>query len=362
MSARRKKDATIHAIEQRVFSEATSSDAELEDICSCPPISSLCLLSATEHDTEMQECADEGNDLLLPTPPALNEVLRTRLHTLFPSIPSLSILLLHVSQLEHIHMTPQMEVVHKRRRYHPSTSVVEQILTNVRRAVRTEDSMYLDSGKGAAIIFPHVDQQGMYTILERVYNNVNLLQAETIVPPLTHETDIVLGIGSYPEQGPSLEHVLASAGCVAHRFTLRPAITSYLWDSMPTGESALPLHDALDFTMQEDNETQQTPLPLATCSTQESTSVVSSIPDATPAPFLQLPTVLSARLKNLLSYQVATLFQCVPVGRDHNRLTIAMANPTDTYAIRTLHEVTGMRIFPVSCDNDALNTLLAERW
>ncbi|GAC1682943.1 MAG: hypothetical protein PVS3B3_03440 [Ktedonobacteraceae bacterium] len=256
-------------------------------------------------------------------------------------------------------MTPETEVVHKRRRYHPTAGVVEQILTNVRRAVRTEDSLYLDTGKGAAILFPDVDQRGAYSILERVYNNVNLLQAETIVPPLTHETDIVLGIASYPEQGPSLEQVLASAGRVVHRLTLRPAIAMHLWDTMPSTESTLPPDTLLDSTYN-DGDAQHTTLHVSPVT--QSASMSPSTQDTMPIPFLRLPTTLSTRLKNILPYKIASQLRCVPVGRDHNRLTLAMADPTDADVIHTLYERTGCSIFPVSCDKDALEALLAEPW
>ncbi len=356
MSTRR-KDTTVNTNKQYTSSKTTSTITQL-DICSCAPISSLCVLSTQEQERETPGWHDEEDDQFLPVPLALNTLLRTHVQLLLPSSTSLSILLLHVSQLEDIQMTMETETIRKRRRYHPSASVVEQIVTNVRRAVRTEDSMYLDTGKGAAILFPDVDQQGAYTILERVYNSVNLLQAETIVPPLTHETDIVLGIGSYPEQGHSLEHVLARAGRVIHRLTLRPAITSHLWDTMPAAESTSSFHDTFDTETQDDANTQSTflKLPLPTH------GVPLSAQEITPVPFLRLPATLSKRLKSLLSYSVATQFRCVPVGRDHNRLTLAMADPTDTSAISILHESTGMSIFPVSCDKDTLNALLAEPW
>ncbi len=356
MSTRR-KDTTVNATKHVASLEAISDISEL-DICSCAPASSLCLLSPQEQERETQAWHNEEDNPLLPIPLALNTLLRTHMQLLLPSCTSLSVLLLHVSQLENIHMTPETEVVRERRRYHPSASVVEQIVTNVRRAVRTEDSMYLDTGKGAAILFPNVDQQGAYTIIERVHNNVNLLQAETIVPPLTHETDIVLGIGSYPEQGRSLEHVLASASRVMYRLTLRPAITAHLWDTMPLAESIMPSYDPFDAETQDDENTQPPfltlPLPAH--------KVLPPTQETSPVPFLQLPTTVSKRLKSLLSHSVATKFRCVPVGRDHNRLTLAMADPTDTSAISALHKSTGMSIFPVSCDTDALNALLAEQW
>ena len=68
------------------------------------------------------------------------------------------------------------------------------------------------------------------------------------------------------------------------------------------------------------------------------------------------------RLKLLIPYALAMELRCAPVGRDHNRLTVAMANPTDMRAIYHLREATGMTIFPVSCEASALETLLASGW
>ncbi len=342
MSTRR-KDTMIKTSEMK-------NAPELE-ICSCPPLSTLCLQSARE-----QEGQEEYQ--LLPVSPTLNTLIRTRMQELLTSTLSVSILLLHVSQLEGIYITPENEVVHKRKRFHPSATIVEQVLTNVRRAVRVEDNVYSDMGKGAAILFPHVDRQGACMILERVYHSVNLLQSETLVPPLTLETNIMLSIASYPEQGQSLEDVFACAGRVVQHMTLRPAITQHLWDTMPSAEHPLPFLDAFDLEGR-DNENTQSMALVHSLAGQDAHSVTR---DTTPFPFLQLPPSLSKRMKNLLPYKTATQFSCVPVGRDHNRLTLAMANPMDAAAISAIHEHTGMSIFPVSCDKDALAALLAERW
>lgn len=322
------------------------------EICSCLPLS-------PQHPSGMEESmeADENEQPLL-APPTLLSLLRTRMQSLLSSVSTLSILLLHVSQLEHIQFSASTGVLHRRKRFHPSDGVVEQILTNVRRAVRTSDDMYLDTGKGAAIIFPNVNGQGAYTILERVYNSVNLLQAETIVPPLSLETDIVMSIVSYPEQGQSLEAVLGSADRVTRHLTLRPAVTPHLWDTMPPGGSTLPFLDTLE-SQQQDGQCAQR---IASAHAPTEQCAHMSNRDTTSVPYLQLPSSLSKRMKSLLSYKIATQFSCIPVGRDHNRLTLAMANPTDTDAINALRERTGMVIFPVSCDREALEALLAEHW
>ncbi len=340
------------------------SETEIE-LCTCPPVSSLCLLSTEQgiyQDYVMQKW-DENYDAILPVHPMLNDTLHTHVQALFPAIPSFSVLLLHVSQLEHIYIPPETTVVHKRRRYHPAATILEQVMVNVRRAIRDNDLVYLNKGSGAALIFPDVDRQGILKITERIYNSITLLQAETLLPPLTYETDIVLGIGSYPEQGSALEQVLASAGRVHYRLTLRPAITR-LWDTMPMAEQGV-----ADDTMQSDADpqrgyTEYTLLatnPLQSSTTNDFESINSSARNII-VPFLQLPTQLSTRLKSLIAYGTASRLRCVAVGRDHQRLTIAMADPTDTEAIDALHELTHMTIFPVACDKDALDILLKTKW
>ena len=326
------------------------------ELCLCPPASSLCLLP--EYQNRSMQTGNEGQSSFLPVHETLNTILRFQLQTLFPSAPSLSVLLLHVSQLEHIQISPETAVVHKRQRYHASASIVEQVMVNVRRAIRSEDLVYIDAGRGAAIIFPDVDAGGAHKIIERVYNNVNLLQAETLIPPLTHETEIVLGIGSYSEQSTSLEQLLTSASRIFYRLTLRPAITPHLWDTMPPAGFPSSAEDDDTQTPNEFDEDGEIP----TDSTDDLLIANSSIQDFKAIPYLRLPNALSTRLKSLIPYDIASRFRCVPVGRDHQRLTVAMADPTDTKTIQKLHEATHMSIFPVSCDSKALDQLLETKW
>ncbi|TMD62509.1 MAG: hypothetical protein E6I97_26610, partial [Chloroflexi bacterium] len=79
-------------------------------------------------------------------------------------------------------------------------------------------------------------------------------------------------------------------------------------------------------------------------------------------PFMQLPDRLPPRLKQLIPYQVALELSCVPVGRNHHCVTVAMADPSNSNALRSLRLVTDLAIFPVSCDVAALNTLLRKKW
>lgn len=304
--------------------------------CHCLPLSSIQVVPSQDQE----ETIDDDN--VTPASAEMNALIRVKLEGCFPRSTPLSLLLLHVSQLEDVHIDPQSALLHKRQRYHASASFLEQVLVNVRRAIRDDDELLIHEGIGAAIIFPGVDLQGVAGILERVSHHVDLLQAETVIPPLQRETDIALGVGSYPESGPSVEHLLYHVSIMAHRFSLRPAISEQLGGMSTTREEV------------------ETPFGCDQHDDQHQAPKVSQ--GQGKIPFMQLPDRLSPRLKQLIPYQVALELSCVPVGRNHHCVTVAMADPSNSNALRTLRGVTGLAIFPVSCDVAALNTLLRNKW
>jgi hypothetical protein len=173
--------------------------------------------------------------------------------------------------------------------------------------------------------------------LERIYRSVSLLRAETVIPPLKRETDIVIGIGSHLEAGTSLEHLLSQTSTIARRLTLRPAIASHFWGVMS------PLSEPEEILLRPPQEYKR-------------------LHQGSSVPFMELPTQLPRRLKQLIPYHIALELHCAPVGRDHHCLTVAIADPTNKNTIRLLEEITSLTIFPVSCDLSALNTLLADKW
>jgi Type II secretion system (T2SS), protein E, N-terminal domain len=208
------------------------------------------------------------------------------------------------------------------------------VMVNVRRVMRTEDQVLLQEHVGAAIILPDVDAQGAYSILERVYRSISLLQAETVIPPLELDTTLLMGMGTYPESGPSVEQLLYSAGMTARRFTLRSAITTQMWDM----QSLLAAEDEREDEQAQGSKGQPG------------------------VPFMRLPKEVPQRLKHFLPYPLALELRCAPVGRDHHCLTVAMVDPTGSGNIDRLRAVTGMAIFPVCCDLEELYTLLAKKW
>ena len=309
-------------------------DSPAGERCDCPPLSPL-------H--RAPGLSPESGAEIVPVTPAtqeLNRHVRSRLAALFPRSTPLSLLLIHISQLDHVHITPKTVVLHKRHRYHAPSSFLEQVLTNAQRVMRRTDQVIVHQGTGAAIILPDVDQEGAFSVVERFFHSINLLQPETVIPPLKRETDITIGIGSYPRPGKSLEELLYHAGCVTHNLTLRPAVTTQL-----RGSKA-PLMAEISAGQTLDDEA-------GSPHTGQGNSGI---------PYMQLPARLSQSLKRLVPHSIARELRCIPVGRDHNRLTVAMAYPTDTQALTRLQSVTGMVIFPVACDISALDAMLAKEW
>jgi hypothetical protein len=270
----------------------------------------------------------------------LNSSLRAQLENYFPRSAPLSVLLLHISQLEHIHINPKSALLYKRHRYHVPPSLLEQVLISVRRTIRSSDHILVHLGASIAIMLPDVDHEGSLTILERVYHSLNLLQPETIIPPLKRETVITLGIGSYPKPGTSLEELLYQTGFIASRITLRPAVMTQLHDTR--------LISLVEFNLYDRNQD------------EKNDSLIAARNSG--IPFMQLPARLSSHLKHLIPYTLACELRCAPVGRDHNRLTVAMALPTNAQAIDRLRATTSMTIFPVACEAQALDDLLEQCW
>lgn len=384
--------------EQGTTLKALANAQEQLELCVCFPLSTSVL--PAQMETSIPDESFFNDAPIVPTTPQLNHVLCTHLKHLLPRTAPLSVLLLHVSQLEQPMLTLDGEHTQQRRRYHVSQHVLTQILNNVQRTIRNRDQLLVEEGVGAAMLFPSVDEQGIENIVERIYRSICLLQAETIVPPLRRVTDIVLGCGTYTRQDSfqqdkeqAIEELLTHTGRIARRLLLRPALTTSLWETMP---HATPLtlaasslqntveQDGLDNTPADVQEYQLdehqgkrhitlTPSPRrqsvqrgeASKIAHLNTPTYPTLPMQQPTssiPFLHLPTKLSPRLKHLIPYSLACQLRCAPVGRDHHTLTVAMADPSDDNALQRLQESTGMTIFPVSCEDEALDVLLAERW
>jgi len=308
----------------------TTSIPSLEQI---PPERCTCHSLSPVHKKIVNAKLEAEKEEIVPTSSILHTRLSNTLQTLFPRSTPLSIFLLHISQWDRIHSTQQLTLP-QRQHYHVSSDLMEQVIVNVRRVMRADDQIFLQEQAGAAIVFPNVDQQGAYIILERIYHSVCLLQAETLLPPLTLNTTILMGMSSYPEPASSLEQLLYFTSLAARCFTLRPAITTQLWHTSST---------QIQETASKEEHSQPTK-------------------GQTGFPFMNLPSTIPPRLQLLIPHALATELRCVPVGRNHECLTVAMAEPTNHEYVQRLHNATGLAIFPVSCDLEELFTLLTKIW
>lgn len=304
--------------------------------CLCVPLSPLCQSSVeVEAGQEESALAYEPLQYVRAT-----STLRAKLSTLvqdwLPETSALSVFVLHVSQVEQPPVSSLRAPLQPRHYDHVSASLREQIFANIRRVIRLSDRLWIEDESGGALLFPEVDRYGMETILERVYRSICLLQAETVIPPLAHETTLLLGSGSFPAPGPSLEQLLLCASRPARRLTLRPALFNQFAHA-PAATSGEMAQESSD---------------QSTSSSQETAKI----------PFLNLPRELPRHLRQVMPYMLASQLRCAPVGRDQHRLTVAMADPHDTRTVQHLSEVTGMTIFPVSCEIEDLEMLLANKW
>jgi len=270
----------------------------------------------------------------VPVTPCLYERLHALLEDYFPSAYPVSLLLLHMVQIEYT----LQEATPQHRLYHAPAGFMSQLLTNIRRVIRVNDEILTDREAGAALILPGVDQPGAYSVLERVYNSVNLLQAETVIPPLTRETHILFGYASYPQQSTQLDQLLDNASIQARSLVLRPILNIQATTNVLAEEPASKKKSVRE-TVARSRRT-----------------VGSGIP------FLQLPDAVPAQLQALVPYVLALQWQCVPVGRDHQRLTVALADPLNSSVIEDLAAHTGMTIFPVACSEQDLDALLKKGW
>lgn len=74
-------------------------------------------------------------------------------------------------------------------------------------------------------------------------------------------------------------------------------------------------------------------------------------------PYLAPPQHIPLSVRRLVPPEVMQQYRCVPVGRNRNALTVALADPTDTGALLRLEQVTGLTIFPVMTDPEVLEHL-----
>jgi hypothetical protein len=78
-------------------------------------------------------------------------------------------------------------------------------------------------------------------------------------------------------------------------------------------------------------------------------------------PYLSLlPRRLPSQLLQLVSPQLAQELHCYPLGRTHDTLTVAIADPQNSQALERLQRETGLQIFPVMAPHKEIQTVLEQ--
>lgn len=284
---------------------------------------------------------------ITPISPELYNHLEKRLRTLFPRSTPFSMVLLHIAQIEQAARFSPCKLQY----YHALPVLLEEVLAQIRRSIRRNDYILTHEGVGAALIFPGVDERGIYGVVERVYHNISNMPRERLSALSKRETVIVMGVGSYPTPAPTLERLLYAAGNTSYRLEFPGAPYAN------RREAGCDQDENAAFWDEDERETGDH-LPAAFAIKH----VYTNLPLSRSAPFMHLPAQIPARLKQLIPYEIARSLQCVPAGRSHHSLTVAMAHPQNTEHIDTLQAVTGLTIFPVSCDLPTLANLLEQPW
>lgn len=298
--------------------------------CTCRPLP-LTRIEVLQGTREAEDSLLEH--VLLPT--ELLQEVQQHIQELLAQRQPFSLFALHVVQIERrstYDATMHKYVFRPPRCSHPAPGFMRQLEDKIKAVLRGSDQLRTH-GEGSALLFlPGVGPEGAYKILERIYAQVDLLEAETIIPPLRHETHIVIGYASFPEQQATYEGFLQQLGRGARRVTLKPRMLlpiSAAYSRYSNVHHQPPAYEAI------------TP---------------------SPVPFMRLPTCLPRRLTRLIPHSVACTLRCVPVGREQQALTIALATPSDHESLDYLAQLTHMTIFPVACRHEELDILLATKW
>ncbi len=175
--------------------------------------------------------------------------------------------------------------------------------------------------------------QGGQIVQERLWEALlwrvhNLSERDMFYPQ-----SLTIGHSSYPIHTASLQEFVAASNEVMLRFDTHPERASQLHVEIPAG--------------QPEKEDPEKDLPV--------------LARQLGIPYLTLlPSTLPRSLQQLVTPELAQELRCYPVGRERNRLTVAMLNPADHCALDRLKQETGLHIFPVLTHPLALQVALEQ--
>jgi len=203
---------------------------------------------------------------------------------------------------------------------------------DLRPLVRKTDQVLL-LGHSLYFLLPGATLQGGHIVQSRLWEallwRVHQLSERALVRPQT----MSIGHSSYPLPHTSLAALLAAADQVQFCFEVHP-------EKAPHNHTPA-AHD------QQGAEQGDQELPV--------------LARKLGIPYLTLlPSTFPQRLQRLVNPKLAQELQCYPLGRERNKLTVAMLNPDDHSALARLERETGLDIFPVLAHPHALQVALEQ--
>lgn len=206
------------------------------------------------------------------------------------------------------------------------------LLTNLRTLVRKTDSVLL-LGHTLYFLLPGANLQGGQIVQNRLWERllwrVHNLSDRDVLPP----QGIAIGHSAYPMPYATLHDFIEAANNACLHF-----------DSQPEKSAHKPL---IGQAQQAEDEMEE-----------EELSVLAR---KMGIPYLTfLPRKLPQGVQRLLNPKLAQELHCYPLGRERNKLTVAMLNPQDRSALDRLKQETGLHIFPVLTHPHALQIALEQ--
>ncbi len=211
-----------------------------------------------------------------------------------------------------------------------ATTSTLSFLQDLRPLVRKTDQV-LRSGHTLCFLLPGATLQGGHLVQSRLWEALLWRLHQFSERALVRPCAMTIGHSAYPLPHPSLQELLAAAGQACCRFEAPPK-------QAPRKHTTAAHH-------QQRHEERDEELPV--------------LARKLGIPYLTLlPSTFPQRLQHLVNPTLAKELQCFPLGRQRNRLTVAMLNPADHRALERLKQETGLHIFPVLAPPHALQVAL----
>jgi hypothetical protein len=211
-----------------------------------------------------------------------------------------------------------------------ATASMDSFYQDLRPLVRKTDQVLL-LGHSLYFLLPGATLQGGHIVQSRLWEALLWRVHQLSERALPRPQIMSIGHSSYPLPHTSLPAFLAAADQVQFRFEVH-------------SEKA-PRNHATAAHSQQRPEQSDEELPV--------------LARKLGIPYLTLlPSTFPQRLQRLVNPKLAQELQCYPLGRERNKLTVAMLNPEDQFALARLERETGLHIFPVLAHPHALQVAL----